>query len=733
MKVESAKPIAQRHPRRVRTPTLLQMEAADCGAASLGIILGYFGRFVPLSELRESCGVSRDGSKASNLVRAAQQYGLISKGLKLNLEEVQQTAAPFVIFWKFNHFLVVEGFTPKWVFLNDPARGRYRVSHQEFDRAYTGVTLTFRPGPQFQSADARVSIYSALWPRLAGSLQALVYVILIGLFLVIPGLVIPSLGRIFVDEILIGSAHDWLMPLLLAMGLTLMLRGALVALQRHYLARLETKLALAGASRFLWHLLRLPATFFGVRHDGDLSSRVDSNEELARLLSFDLAENAINLIVIIFYAALIFSYDRLLCAVATGTALLNFALLHLLGRQRGDQNLRLQQDSGKLYGIGVSGIQLIESLKASGAENDFFARMAGYQTKVINAEQVLAGSNAFFLALVPLLSALNGAAILGIGALRVMDGRLSMGELIAVQSLMAGFLAPIGGLVGLASTLQIVKGTLRRLEDVLLHPEDVGLPLTGKQAAEDSPRLQHRVRLTGAIELRELTFGYSRLSAPLVENFSLTLRPGSRVALVGGSGSGKSTVAKLVSGLLHPWTGSIRFDGELRQEIPRMLLRTSLSVVDQDIFLFEGTIRENITMWDASIPEQQIVAAAKDAMIHDEISQRERGYEGLVEEGGRNFSGGQRQRLELARALVLNPSIVILDEGTSALDPVTELLVDRNLRRRGCTCLIVAHRLSSIRDCEEILVMDGGKVIERGTHEHLIQRNGPYAQLLRTA
>lgn len=720
-------------PRRVKTPTMLQMEAADCGAASLGVILAHFGRYVSLATLREACGVSRDGSKASNLLKAARDQGLLAKGLKLDLEPLRQIKPPFIVFWNFNHFLVVEGFSRREVHLNDPARGRRKVTWDEFAAAYTGVTLTFEPGPQFQRADDRVSIYAALWPRLSGSRAALAYIILVGLLLVIPGLVIPGLSRIFLDEILIGGARDWLFPLLLAMGLSLLLRGALTALYRQYLGRLEAKLALSVTSQFLWHMLRLPVSFYSVRNPGDLLDRMQANEELAVLLSGDIAEAAIQLIVIVFYAALLCAHDRALFGIALATALITVATLRLLGQARVEQSLRLQQDRGKLYGTSVQGIQQIESIKAGGAENDLFVRLAGYQTKVTNGEQELAASNALLAALLPLISTLSHASLLGVGALHLMEGRLSMGELVAVQSLMASFLAPLRQLAQLSSTVQLVQGTLRRLDDVLQHPQDPGLPTAERSSAELASPLSGRTRLTGAIELRSIRFGYSRLAAPLIDDFSLTLRPGSRVALVGGSGSGKSTVAKLVAGLLQPWSGEIRFDGELRPDIPRALLRHSLAVVDQDIFLFEGSIRENITMWDASIPDPHVVVAAKDARIHEDISQRDRGYDSSVEEGGRNFSGGQRQRLEIARALVQNPSILILDEATSALDPLTEQQIDHSLRLRGCTCIIVAHRLSTIRDCEEILVLERGRIVERGTHDELLQRGGAYAQLIQSA
>ena len=714
--------------KRRRTPTLLQMEAADCGAASLGIILGYLGRHVSLDELRQACGVSRDGSKASNIIKAAKSYGLHAKGWKYELATLSKTATPLIVFWNFNHFLVVEGFGKDVVYLNDPATGPRKVTYEEFDQAYTGVALTFAAGPQFQKKQDGGRALAALWSRLRGSRQALVYVILVGLLLVGPGLLVPSFGRIFVDEILIAGQRRWLYPLLLAMSMTMLLRAALMALHKRYLGRFETTLALAGASLFLWHLLRLPVAFFNARQAGDLSARVDDNERLARLLSGELAENAINVVMVVFYAILIYSYDPVLWGIGVSTAGLNVVALRWVGRQRVDRNLRMQQDTGKLLGTGVGGIQLIESLKAGGMENDFFVRFAGSLTKVVNAEQELAVANELLRSLPSFLNALNSAALLAVGALRVMDGRLSMGELVAVQSLMVSFLAPVHGLVGLVGSMQQVQGTLSRLEDVLKNAPDA---MRTEQATRSALPLS-RVRLSGAVELRGLTFGYSPLAPALLENFHLRLRPGSRVALVGGSGSGKSTVAKLASGLFAPWTGEILFDGVPRQQLPRTLLQTSVAMVDQDIFLFTGSVRDNITMWDKTIPEQQMVAAAKDALIHEEISQRDGGYDAQVEEGGRNFSGGQRQRLEVARALAVHPSILILDEATSALDPIAEKMIDRNLRRRGCTCIIIAHRLSTIRDCDEILLLDGGKVVERGTHEELRRRDGQYARLIRS-
>ncbi len=725
------KPAAGRPTRRVHTPTIIQMEAVECGAASLAMVLGHFGRFVPLEELRVECGVSRDGSKASNVLKAARKYGLAAKGFKKEPQDLLTMPVPMIVHWNFNHFLVLDGFANGQAHLNDPAAGPKAISMEEFDQAFTGVAMTFERGEDFKPGGQRPGLLEPLRRRLSGLTTALLFVVLAGAALLVPGLVVPTFTRVFVDDILVKGLTDWLKPLLLLMGATALVNFCLTALQQRYLLKLESRLSLGTSSRFFWHTLRLPVEFFNQRYAGEIGNRVSINDKVARLLSGDLATTALNFMVIAAYAVLMLQYDVLLSVVAVLTAGLNMLALRYVSEKRVVLTQRMAQDRGKMMGTAMGGLQTIETLKASGSESDFFARWSGYQAKVVNAFQQLQLTTLFLSAVPPFLMSVNMALILGLGGLRVMDGHLTMGMLVAFQSLMLAFLNPINRLVSLGGTLQEVKGDINRLDDVLMAPTDSAAQDVGGVAPEGAQQAESNGgRLEGYLELREITFGYSRLDPPLIEKFSLSLKPGARVALVGGSGSGKSTVAKLVSGLYQPWSGEILFDGRPRQTIPRGVMVSSLAVVDQDISMFEGTIRENLTLWDRTVPDNQVVEAAKDACIHDDLSTRVGGYGAPLEEGGRNFSGGQRQRMEIARALVQNPRLLVLDEATSALDPTTEKRIDDNLRRRGCTCLIVAHRLSTIRDCDEIIVLQRGKVVQRGTHAQMAAEGGPYARLI---
>ena len=707
--------------KRTKTPTVLQMEAVECGAASLAMVLGYYGKFVPLEELRIACGVSRDGSKASNLIKAARAYGLDAKGFKKEPDGLKKMQGPMIVHWNFNHFLVVEGFKNGKVYLNDPANGPRIVSEEEFDHSFTGVVLTFKEGESFEKSGSKTSIFTSLKKRLKGSEVAIAFTVLIGMGMVIPGLVIPVFTKIYIDDILLANRANWLGPLLLGMGITALLRGIMTWLQQHYLLRLDTKVRVSTSSQFLWHILRLPAEFFTQRQSGDICSRLQSNDRVATLLSGQLATTAIDIAMIVFYFALMTHYNMTLALVGVAAAVINVIYLKYAATKRVDQNRKLLQDRGKLQGNAMSGLQVMETLKATGSEGDFFAKWAGSQTKVLNTEQKMGVSTQILSAIPVFLTALTNAVVLVLGGFYILNGQLTIGMLVAFQSLMTSFMTPVNNLVSLGSQLQELEGDMNRLDDVFKYQVDEHNNGFDEEFQE---------KLSGNVEIKNLTFGYSRLEPALIENFNLTLKPGSRVALIGGSGCGKSTIAKLITGINKPWSGKILFDGIEKEKLSKRVIANSLSVVDQDICMFSGTIRDNLTLWDDDISDFEVVRAAKDACIHNDISARSSGYDHKLDEGGSNFSGGQRQRLEIARALVTNPTIMILDEATSALDPLTEKTVDESIRRRGCTCIIVAHRLSTIRDCDEIIVLDKGKIIQRGTHDELINVEGHYANLI---
>lgn len=705
----------------------------ECGAACLGMVLSYYGKYVPLEQLRYDCDVTRDGSKASNIVKAGKEYGLKAKGYKKEVEDLDKLPYPSILHWNFNHFVVLEGINKEKeeVYLNDPAMGHRTVPYKVLEESYTGVVLTFELSPEFRKGGKPPNILDALFLRLGGYKWDLLFIFLVSLLLVLPGIIIPVFVQVFVDNILVEGLRDWFQPLLIGMLVTALFRAVLEWMKNKYLLRLETKLSIASASRFFWHVLRLPIDFFYQRYAGDIGARVENNDNVADLITRQLTGNLLDFLMVVFYVIVMIQYNVLLTFIGVGFTLLNILGLRWIASQREESYSQLQQAEGKLNGVVMSGLQMIETIKARGGEDDFFKKVAAYLAKVTNANQKVS-SLAIILNAIPItLSALTTIAILTVGSFEIIQGEMTVGMLVAFQSLMASFYEPIEHLINLGGKIQEAKGDMGRLDDILQAKLD---PQTERNAFKPGMKPDFNIinqKLEGYIEFKDVTFGYSRMAKPLIENFNLFIEPGERVALVGGSGSGKSTIAKLLSGLYEPWSGEILFDGKPRKDMPREVINNSLAMVDQDIFLYEGTIKEILTLWDHTIPDYLITQAAKDAQIDDIIGSRRNGYESIINEGGKNLSGGQRQRLEIARALVNNPSILILDEATSALDPLTEKIIENNIRRRSCSVLVVAHRLSTIRDSDEIIVLRYGQIIERGTHDQLKSLDGAYAALIK--
>ncbi len=702
-----------------KVPMVMQMEAVECGAASLSMILAYYGKWLPLEQVREACSVSRDGSSMKNILLAAKTYGLEPSAYKVSAENLAGME-PAIIHWNFEHFVVFKGMRKGKACLNDPGLGPVEIPMDEFRRSFTGVAMTFELTDRFQPSGRPASIFSYIRRNLNGANEAFWLTFIFTLLLAVVTLTLPLLTRVFFDEILSGRNAQWATVFFCLMG-TLALFNFIVTLwNQRYSKRIAGQLALRGNISYLRHLLRLPMNFFAMRYVGDLQQRQRLNETITHSLVEVLAPQAINVMLLVLYFILMLSYNYMLTMIGVAAALVNLAVVHHYAGQRLNMVRSTQQSMGKYYSATVSCLENIESIKAAGAEEGFFQYWSGLWTRMFNKQREMHVQQSQMSLLPTLTSNLLTMAVLLVGAWYILQGDLSVGMLMAFQGFMTAFMAPVEKIVNAGQQLLEMRSQIERVDDVMRYPEDRHADGEHSEAG----------KLLGELELRDVTFGYNRTMPPLIEHFNLHLRAGESVAFVGSSGCGKSTLAKLISGLYKPWSGEILFDGRPIESISSDELTNSIAVVDQNIVLFDDTLSQNIRMWDQSIEDFAILMACSDAQVHNDIMNRPEGLATKVVRGGKNFSGGQCQRFEIATALAREPMILIMDEATSALDPTTEDLVMKHIREMGITQIVVAHRLSTIRDCDQIIVMDAGHVVQRGTHEQLMQQDGLYRQLM---
>ena len=723
MKMKAAKyPVTKG---RVKVPVIMQLEVLECGAASLTMIMAYYGKWVPLEQVRADCGVSRDGSKAKNILKAARGYGFKAKGYRCEVSAIKNKVSyPCIIHWNFNHFVVLDGFKGDTAYINDPARGEVKVPMEEFDRSFTGICIQIEPGEDFVPSGKPKSTLEFARKRLIGAGTAVVFLLISTVIGYLFGIINPVFSRFFMDRLLTGENRELLMPFIGLMSLFALVQVIVAWVQAIYQMKINGKMALVGSSTYIWKILKMPVEFFSQRMAGDILQRETLNASIANTLVETFTPLLLNTVMMVFYLIVMLRYNVMLTIVGVITIIINLAVSRVISAKRVNITRVQTRDAGKLAAATVSGIQMVETIKSSGAENGYFQKWAGYQASVNSQNMKFTRMNQF-LGMVPsLLSDIANSVVLVLGVWLVMRGEFTIGSIMTFQGFLGAFMSPAMTLISAGQTIQEMRTDMERVDDVMEYPEDVYF--------SDDPVVEDKdySKLGGRVELKDVSFGYSRLGEPLIEHFSMKLEPGSRVAFVGTSGCGKSTLSKLISGLYKPWSGEILFDGKPISEIDRTVFTSSVAVVDQDIILFEDTIDNNIRMWNSTLKDFEVILAAKDAQIYDDIMARDGGFHGLLTEGGKDLSGGQRQRLEIARVLAQDPSIIIMDEATSALDAKTEYEVVKAVKDRGITCIVIAHRLSTIRDCDEIIVMDKGHVLERGTHEELYAKGGVYTELI---
>ena len=708
-----------------KVPVVMQMEDLECGAASLAMIMAYYGKWIPLERVRADCGVSRDGSNGKSIILAARSYGFEATGMRYSVEGIRERGTfPCIIHWNFNHFVVLDGFKNNKAYINDPARGELKVSMEEFDESFTGIAILFETTEDFKPEGKRRSTLEFARGRLKGAEAAVAFVVITTVISYLFGVINPVMSKIFMDRLLTGRNADWLYPFTAIMIFLAILQIIVEWAAAVYSLKINGKMAMVGSTSYMWKVLRLPMEFFSQRMAGDIIMRQTTNATIAGTLVNTVAPLFLNSIMMIFYLTVMLKYSVMLTLIGISAIVLDM----LLTRAAADKIVNItrvqMRDEGKLSAATVTGMSMAETIKASGAENSFFSNWSGLQASVNSQEVKYERMNETLGMLTSLAGVFANDIVLFIGVWLTMNGKFTVGGIMTFQGFLNSFMKPAVTFIHAGQTMQEMRTDMDRVEDVMNYPLDPFVK--DKPISED----MDYSKLPGELELRNVTFGYNKLREPLIQDFSIKLNPGSRVAFVGSSGCGKSTLSKLISGLYTPWSGEILFSGKPINEIDRSVFTGSLAVVDQDIILFEDTIANNIKMWDNSIKDYEMVLAARDAQLHEDIMQREGGYEYKLTEGGKDLSGGQRQRLEIARVLAQDPSVIILDEATSALDAKTEYEVVKAIKDRGITCIVIAHRLSTIRDCDEIVVLDKGVVVERGTHDELMQKGGYYTELV---
>ena len=708
-----------------KVPVIMQLEALECGAACLTMVMAYYEKWIPLEQVREDCGVSRDGSKAKNILIAARNYGFDADGYSCEIDSLKtEFEFPLIIHWNFNHFVVLDGFKGNKAIINDPARGRIKVSMEEFDKSFTGVCLSIVPNESFEPTGKQKTIIDYANGRLKGAGEAMAFLLITSFLMYVFGMISPVMSKFFMDRLLTGENAELLMPFVLIMILLAIAELTVAFIQAVYQLKINGKTAIVGNSTFMWKVLRLPMGFFSQRLAGDILERQSTNATIAATLVNTFTPLVFNGFMMLFYLMVMLRYSVILTLVGVSAIIINLFLSRIIAEKRTEIARVQMRDQGKLYATTVSGIQMVETIKASGAENGFFGKWSGYQASVNTQKENYIKLSCYLGLLPELFSEIADIVVLALGVFLVMNGRFTIGSILTFQGFLQLFMAPAMMTINAGEELQEMRADMERVDDIMKYPDD--------EYYKDTPASDDvdYSKLSGRVELKNISFGYSKLEPPLIENFSMSMEQGSRVAFVGTSGCGKSTLSKLIAGLYKPWSGEILFDGKPISEIDRTVFTNSVAVVDQDIVLFEDTVENNIRMWNDTLKDFEIIMAARDAQIYDDIMARYGGFKGMIKERGRDLSGGQRQRIEIARVLAQDPSIIIMDEATSALDAKTEFEVVKAVKERGITCIVIAHRLSTIRDCDEIIVLDKGKVVERGTHEELFAKGGFYTELI---